>query len=130
MEILHVLMEQWVTVLIGALVLLLVYYWGTSKRRELEAAFPGVPGPKPLPFLGNLPDSIRHKGQFHLQFDEYYKTYGNLFSLFSFIGKPALVVCDPELIREILVKSFSSFRDRPVSNNCTNMLFCFSFYVN
>ena len=111
-----VLAEQWFSVVVGAAVLFLLYYWGTNKRRMLEAQFPGLPGPKPLPFLSHLLDLIRHRGQFHLQFDEYYKRYGDLFAMFSFTGRPALVISDPELIKQILVKNFSGFHDRPVSN--------------
>ena len=121
-----VLTEQWFSVFIGAVVLFLLYCWGTSKRRMLEAQFPGVPGPKPLPFVDNLFDAIRHKGQFYLQFDEYYKKYGKVFALISFTGKPTLAVNEPELIKQIMVKNFSSFHDRPVSNIFTK---CFYYLI-
>ena len=111
----RVFADQWFSLLVGGTVLVFLYYWGTNKRRMLEAQFPGLPGPKPLPFIGNLLDLIRHKGQFHLQFDDYYNTYGKFFAMASFTGKPALVVAEPEVIKQILVKDFSSFHDTPVS---------------
>ena len=107
--------EQWLTVFIGAAVAVFLYWKATSRRRALEAAYPDLPMVKPLPFLGNLLDSIRAKGQFHLQFAEYHRKYGKLFSFYSFTGKPALVVSDSEMVKQIMVKEFSSFHDRPVS---------------
>ena len=111
----RVFADQWFSLLVGGTVLVFLYYWGTNKRRMLEAQFPGLPGPKPLPFIGNLLDSIRHKGQIHSQFDDYYKKYGKFFAMPSFTSKSALVIAEPELIKQILVKDFSSFHDRPVS---------------
>ena len=105
---------QWLTLFLGTAILIAVYYWSTNPKRKLEAQFPGLSGPKPLPFLGSLVDSLKAKGQAHLQFEGYYKQFGKLFSVY-FIGRPCLVVGDPQLIRGILVKDFDSFHDRPVS---------------
>ena len=105
---------QWPTLFLGTAILIAVYYWSMNPKRKLEAQFPGLSGPKPLPFLGSLVDSLKAKGQAHLQFEGYYKQFGKLFSVY-FIGKPCLVVGDPQLIRGILVKDFDSFHDRPVS---------------
>ena len=91
-----------------------LYLYGTHSARKLKNAFGDLPGPKPLPFIGNLPDAYKHKGQTHLQFDEYYRKYGRLFCLNSF-GNTALMVADPEMVKHILVKDFESFHDRTVS---------------
>ena len=89
-------------------------FLGTRDARKLESFFPGLPGPKPWAFIGNLPDLIKCKGQLHLYFEEKTKEYGRLFSL-SFGGTPALCVSDPEMIKDILVKRFDFFQNRPVS---------------
>ena len=114
------LRENYFSVLIGTVMLLLLYFWDKNNRNLAKEQFPGLPGPKPLPFLGFLLDTIRHKGQVHLQFDDYYKKYGNLFAIYL-SGKPGLFVSDPELIKQIMVKNFSSFHDRPVSNYTINL---------
>lgn len=102
------------TIIIGLIVMVVLWWYGTRKARTLESAFPGMPGPKPLPFIGNILDLIASKGQVHVHFDRYYKKYGSLFSV-SFFGSPGLVVADPEMIKDILVKNFECFHDRPVS---------------
>ena len=107
-------LSQLFTVIVGALALVIFYYWATNPRRKLETLFPNLPGPKPLPFLGGLLDSIKVKGQLHLLFDMYCKKYGKVFAMVSFTGEPGLVVTDPEIIRHIMVKDFTSFHDRPV----------------
>ena len=110
-------MELWLSAVVGAVVIAVCYIivnWATSQRRRIEAAFPNMPGPKPLPVIGHLVDFLRRKGELHLQFDEYCKEYGRVFP-FWFIKFPSLVVTDPEMIRQILVKDFHIFHDRPVS---------------
>jgi len=74
-----------------------------------------IRGPKPLPVLGHLLDTIKHKGQLHLQVHEYFLKYGKVFAMSSFLGKiPNLVIADPEMLKDIFVKEFDSFRDRPL----------------
>ena len=107
--------DRWLTISAGAITLFAVCYWATNPKRTLNARFPGLPGPKPLPIIGGLLDSIKVKGQLHLLFDAYCKKYGKIFSMVSFTGDPGLVVTDPEAIKQIMVKDFTSFHDRPVS---------------
>ena len=99
---------------IAVATLCFLYYLGTRSARQLEQFFPGFPGPKPWAFIGNTLDFIKTKAQLHLYFDEKVKEYGRLFSISS-RGLPALVVSDPEMIKDILVKRFDCFQDRPVS---------------
>ncbi|EDO33559.1 predicted protein [Nematostella vectensis] len=72
-----------------------------------------LPGPTALPFIAHLHDLIRHKGQILKQFQEYRKKYGRLYAMFLVGKKPCVVVADPEIVKHIMVKEFSSFRDRP-----------------
>ena len=106
---------HWFTVAAATIVPLLLYFFGTRETRKLKAAFGDMPGPKPWPFLGGMPDAIKFKGQMHLLIDHYYKEYGRQFP-FSFFGMCTLNVADPEMVRQVLVKDFDSFHDRVVSN--------------
>ncbi|KAK3734392.1 hypothetical protein QZH41_018031 [Actinostola sp. cb2023] len=99
------------TLVLGVIVMVVLYRYGTHKKRLLEATFPGMPGPKPLFLLGHVVDLIKAKGQLHVFFDRYYKKYGQLFPV-SFLGMPALVVSDPEMVKEIFVKNVDCFHER------------------
>lgn len=93
-----------------------LYRFGTMHARRLANKFPNIPGPKPWPFIGDLPSVIQAKGQIHILFDGYYREYGRLFKA-DFFGLPGLVVSEPEMLKDILVKRFECFHDRPVSNS-------------
>ena len=61
--------------------------------------------------MGNLPDIFRYGG-FHHMLLEYFKKYGRVHKMY--IGRnPALVVVDPEMIKQIFVKEFDKFPNRP-----------------
>ena len=107
--------EQWLAISLGAAALFVVYFWSTNSSRKLAAMFPNLKGPKPVPFLDHLPDILRMKGQPHLQIDEYYRQYGKIFPMWH-LKRPTLVVAEPAMLREILVKNFQNFPDRPVSS--------------
>ena len=104
---------DWQTILIASAILLVLYFCASSYRSKNW--YGNVPGPTPLPLLGNIVDMIRHRGQMHLQMDEYYRKYGKLFTV-TFIGRiPNLGVADPEMLKDIFVKEFDCFSERPVS---------------
>ncbi|XP_069131896.1 cytochrome P450 3A7-like [Argopecten irradians] len=68
----------------------------------------GIPGPTPLPIIGNL--FAMRKGV--RAFDtEAIKRYGKVFGHFEMISSN-LIVADKEMLREILVKQFNNFSDR------------------
>ena len=106
---------HWFTIAVASLVSVFLYRRGTRDARRLQAAFGDLPGPKPWPFIGNLLDSFRFGGRAYLLFDHYYKQYGRLFAMVSFGKNIGLVVSDPEMIKQILVKEFDAFHDRTVS---------------
>ena len=97
----------WLAVILG---LLVFFYWrGIQKYNSLLGSSP-LPGPKPLPSIGNLLDVFRYGGM-HKMFLSFFYKYGRAHKLC--LGRsPAIVVSDPEMIREILVKEFSSFPNR------------------
>lgn len=108
------IIEHWQTILIASAALLLLRF--LASYRSMKAWYGDIPGPKPLPVLGHILDTIKYRGQLHLQIHEYFLRYGKVFVMSSFLGKiPNLVVGDPEMLKDIFVKEFDSFRDRPVS---------------
>lgn len=112
---LQALPEQWPTIFIASIILVVLYIWGIAPYRSLRTRYGDIPGPSYVPFLGNILDTIRHKNQLHLQVDEYYRKYGNVFKMYFFGPTPCLVVGDPEMLKDIFVREFDSFTDRPVS---------------
>ena len=108
---------QWQTILIASAILLFVYI--CAFYRTVKTWYGDIPGPTPLPLVGLLPDVLRHKGQMHLQIDEYYQKYGKVYQASIFGRIPCLVVADPEMLRDIFVKEFDCFSDRPVSFKLT-----------
>ncbi|CAL1538784.1 unnamed protein product [Lymnaea stagnalis] len=86
----------------------LLYLYGTSPFKLWKKL--GVPGPAPVPFFGNTmdlygPDSSK------AAYAKWHSHYGRVYGIY-FFRHPALVVTDPELMKQILVRDFNSFRDR------------------
>ena len=90
------------------LFVLFLYWCGTRGFADLKKL--NVPGPKPLPFLGNILEAKRYGG-LHLMHLDFFKKYGKVFGI-CLGGRPSLVVGDPELLKQITVKDFPSFRNR------------------
>jgi len=71
----------------------------------------GIPGPTPVPFLGNAGRTLFNPNivpKLHL---EWYKKYGKVYGMY-FFRLPFLMVGDPDMIKEILIKEFPKFHDR------------------
>jgi cytochrome P450 len=78
----------------------------------------GIPGPKPTSYLtGSLSLLSKHKNFFNLQ-EALVKEYGNVVGYYVF-QKPNLIVCDPDMVYEIIVKEFDKFVDRIESGSLT-----------
>lgn len=68
------------------------------------------PGPTPLPFIGNT--NQIPKSQPWLQFQEWSRTYGGIYTLM--IGrKPTLIVSDPNIAVDLMEKRSQKFSSRP-----------------
>ena len=92
------------------LIALFLYWYGTRGFAALKKL--NVPGPKPIPFFGNFLEARKYNG-FHLMQLDNLKKYGKVHSL-CLGGKPSLVVADPELLKQIMIKDFPNFRNRYV----------------
>ena len=76
----------------------------------------GIPYVKPTPFVGNLKDCVLMKTTIGEQLQRIYREHSDkpYVGIFSF-DKPSLLIRDPELVKNILVKDFQTFMDRNVS---------------
>ena len=73
----------------------------------------GIPYVKPTPFVGNLKDCLLLKTSIGEQLQRIYNEQSDkpYVGIFSF-DKPSLLICDVELVKNILVKDFQNFTDR------------------
>ncbi|XP_030875087.1 cytochrome P450 3A12-like [Leptonychotes weddellii] len=97
-------METW---LLLATSLVLFYLYGTYTHGLFKKL--GIPGPTPLPFLGNILDY--HKGFWNID-KAYFKKYGRFWGFYD--GRqPVLAIMDPDMIKTVLVKEcYSVFTNR------------------
>ncbi|CAH7275266.1 cytochrome P450 3A31 [Phodopus roborovskii] len=97
-------LETWALLAIS---LLLLYRFGTRKHDIFKKQ--GIPGPKPLPFLGTLLNYYKGMWKFD---NECREKYGKIWGLFD--GQiPLFTVTDSEMIKNVLVKEcYSVFTNR------------------
>ena len=107
--------EHWV-ILICVLLAVLIYWHYVITFTQLKEL--GLPGPTPLPIVGNFWALILHAKTLHKRQLENLRTYGRVFGFYLF-KTPTIVVSDPEILKVILVKEFEKFHDRPVSSSNT-----------
>ena len=96
-------------VVTAAIVVVLYAFWKEARSETIRKQV-NLPGPKPWPFFGNLLDVRKFNG-IHLMLHDYLQTYGKVFSL-TVGRKPAIVIGDPDFLKQILVKDFWNFRNR------------------
>ncbi|XP_052610745.1 cytochrome P450 3A9 isoform X1 [Peromyscus californicus insignis] len=102
-------METWM-LLVTSLVLL--YLYGTHSHGIFKKL--GIPGPKPLPFLGSI-FAYHQKVSGFWEFDKQcHKKYGKMWGFYE--GRqPVLAITDPDMIKTVLVKEcYSTFTNRRV----------------
>ena len=81
---------------------------GDSEEQPLKLA----PGPKPLPFIGNLLKLAKYEENPYHGFCEMSTEYGSLYKLY--LGStPAYIVSDYEHMKEVLIKKGHHFDSRP-----------------
>ncbi|XP_076416471.1 cytochrome P450 3A21-like [Peromyscus maniculatus bairdii] len=92
-------METWALL---ATILVLLYLYGTSSHGLFKKL--GIPGPKPLPFVGTMLNYRRGISKYDI---ECHKKYGNMWGLYDGL-LPVLVITDADMIKNVLVKEFYS----------------------
>ncbi|XP_078666399.1 cytochrome P450 3A5-like [Branchiostoma floridae x Branchiostoma belcheri] len=87
----------------------LFYLYAVRPMQALKKM--GVPGPTPLPLIGNLHQTMK-AGFYNVEAQtEAMATYGKVYGTYN--GRvPVLVISDPEMLREIFVKQFHKFANR------------------
>ena len=84
-----------------------LYIYTTYKQSYFRKL--GIPGPKPVPFFGVLPE-LRKNGTLEMDID-LVRRYGKCFGVY--LGNaPSLMVSDPEMIRQICIREFPTFTNR------------------
>nr|XP_048287762.1 cytochrome P450 3A6-like [Myodes glareolus] len=105
--ILNFSMETWALL---ATILVLLYLYGTSSHGLFRKI--GIPGPKPLPFVGTLLD---YRKLFCAFDEQVFLLYRRVWGLYDGL-QPLLVIAEPDMIRKVLVKEFYSvFTNRQCS---------------
>ncbi|XP_066599468.1 cytochrome P450 6a2-like [Prorops nasuta] len=101
--------------ILGAVVALLVaiYYYCNSNYDYWKNR--GVKGPKPIPFLGNFKDIMLSRISIGSYMQQIYNEFKDepMVGLFA-RATPILSIHDPNFIKDILIKDFSKFSDRPI----------------
>lgn len=106
---------------------LLLYFWFKNKFLFWERrGFPSVPGSIPFGSVAGLGTKFHTSVALKSFYDEY-KEKAPVVG-FYFFTKPVLLLTDPELLKEIFVKSFEAFNDRgiywnPKDDPMTNHVF-------
>ncbi|XP_077372715.1 thromboxane-A synthase [Festucalex cinctus] len=91
---------------LGLLFLALLYWYSVYPFSVLTQC--GIKHPKPVPFFGNL--FLFRQGFFH-PVSDLIKTYGRVCGYY--LGRRAVVVvADPDMLRQVMVREFSSFPNR------------------
>ena len=82
----------------------------------------GIPGPRPLPFLGNAHE-IKRLGMAEA-FRQWGERYGPVVGVF-FMRRPMLVINDVNMLKQILITDFHNFTNRGVgAKSALNMCVC------
>ncbi|XP_015379194.1 PREDICTED: probable cytochrome P450 6a13 [Diuraphis noxia] len=116
----------WINVITSCTIIVTIgYYFCVSTFKKWEKL--NVPYIKPIPFFGNFLKVAIGK-EHHLEFYDkiYYEFAGHKYGGLYQMRTPILMIRDPEIINDVLIKDFSYFPDRgftsdfaanPLSNN-------------
>lgn len=97
-----------------AIVIGLAYLWLKHRFSYWERR--GVKGPKPMFIFGNLFKSITFQEHISIAHQRWHNSYSDVpYIGFYKLLQPAVMIRDPELQREILVKAFMNFHKNDVS---------------
>jgi hypothetical protein len=88
--------------IILCIIVIVVYY--IYNYYQYVSRYP--PGPRPLPFIGNL--LLLHRSNTHKQFELFAKTYGPVLTVFT--PFPIVIITKYNEIKEALVKQGTSIK--------------------
>ncbi|CAD6201249.1 GSCOCT00013984001.2-RA-CDS, partial [Cotesia congregata] len=97
-------------------VLFTIYYWTVSTHNHWKRM--GISGPRPSPLVGNMGSFFVGKVSIVELLDNLYNKWKNERFIGIFNGRtPVLMVMDPDLVRNILIKDFNIFPGRGMHIN-------------
>lgn len=82
-----------------------------------------MPGPTPKPFFGNLWDTITLRISWASFLHQLYNSYDDPLVGFFTFDQPALLIRDPDIVKQILVRDFNYFHDRVMHQPAHNKIF-------
>ncbi|XP_075234491.1 putative cytochrome P450 6a14 isoform X2 [Lycorma delicatula] len=102
-----------ITAFLGFVLIYLIYWYLLKKLSFWQER--GVPCVDSVPFIGSIGDVIRGKKNYIQLVADFHKRFKNekYFGMYM-LQSPVLVIRDPDLITQFLVKDFSYFQDRNV----------------
>lgn len=104
--------SYWADTAVLVLTLLYLIYWYTTCTFDYWIKRGVVEVKTKEPFFGSVRKAMLLQKQFSLHFYDIYKELdGAKFGGYFDLRKPSLMIRDPELIKQIMVKDFSSFTD-------------------
>ncbi|KAL6255993.1 hypothetical protein P5V15_013228 [Pogonomyrmex californicus] len=93
------------------MILWLLYYYLTADFDYWTSR--GINGPKPIPFFGNIAEFMLGKNCLGNFYKKIYDRYTKEPMVGLFLrGNPALMLRDPDYIKQVLIKDFAVFSDR------------------
>ncbi|XP_039749953.1 cytochrome P450 6B1-like [Pararge aegeria] len=88
-----------------------VYYYFTRTFKYWQSR--NIPGPKPLPFFGNIKDFVFRKSNAAKLNKQFYDEYPNTKVVGIYrLTSPTLIIRDLDVIKKVLIKDFNYFDDR------------------
>ncbi|XP_059153010.1 cytochrome P450 3A29-like [Physella acuta] len=100
---------KWAAPLFILLVLLCLLYTYGKQPYGLWKRL-GVNGPEPTVLFGNIQDLYGPEGS-RTAYSKWQSEFGRVYGIY-FFRHPALVITEPELMKQVLVKDFNDYRDR------------------
>lgn len=93
-----------------ALLLLVLYFYFSRNHKYWKSR--GVPHIEPLPLVGNLWSLYTGRAPLGIELGNLYKKFDTPYFGIYVLDKPYLVLRDPNIIKNILIKNFSVFSNR------------------
>jgi cytochrome P450 family 6 len=104
-------------ILITIILAICAYFYQRLSEKHKYFEKRGIVSPKPEFFFGNLKDVFFKRRHISRCIDDIYKKYKDKEQLVGFynITTPYLLIIDPELVKQIVIKDFKYFRNNEFS---------------